>query len=562
MTDWVDYWEDYDDGGASSGTSSSSSDWRPFVVRRTTGGDVLRPGSGGWRGALRYGARTVLPDEVVGTSLVVEPRYYDSMVVTVQIPNIIPWEQAVLVRGGFGSPTSPQDGVTIWYLATRPIDGSNVSQQVLDTPLTGGNWYYYSLFLWVSGQWVLALSQDNAVPADHGWSEFIFNTVPRFYQRTDDMTAADGRNGPLRVFSRVLGYELDYNNTLADGVRDVFNVDRAPARLLKYLGNNLGVPDEPVLGEARQRSMLQQLFNLNALRGTTLGLKQLVEAATHYDCDITGSGNLLLAVDDGDFNGGDVSQPGMPALLATDLKWGIGHWAVTTNQAILAKLEDPNNLGQFASAHTVTTATVAKNTNPAAALVPPGGTGSMVVNGAGPDTVMVCAPVLTTTSALYGIPTVPGSLYEFSAYVMRTVTGGPPVARVIPAILWFDAKGTFVGTSTYSPPPAAPPLPLNDSGAWQKISLATTAPMASAGGYDGRFAIPAIWWIGTTWAGANTPPGRPTAGRYVSMARFSRVASAGGGLAPIGADLYLTLGVVEKKLSSTASHLGAPGKAT
>jgi hypothetical protein len=34
--------------------------WRPFVVRRTEGGDVLVP-TAGWRGALRYGARVVLP---------------------------------------------------------------------------------------------------------------------------------------------------------------------------------------------------------------------------------------------------------------------------------------------------------------------------------------------------------------------------------------------------------------------------------------------------------------------------------------------------------------------
>jgi len=581
-----------------------ATEWRPFVIRRTTGGDVLRPGDGGFRGALRYGPQPITPEEVSGTNLIVTPRFYDRMVITVQVPKTILWSKAVLVRGGFGAPTTPQDGVAIWYHEEATPHTNDLSQQVVDHPLTPGNFYYYSLFLWISGQWALVYSQDNAVPSDHGWSQFLFNVLPMFYQRTDDMQAADGRNGPLRTFSRILGYELDYSNTLADGVRDVFNVDRAPSRLLKHLGYNFGVPDEPVLGEARQRSMLQQLDDLNALRGTTMGLRELIEAATHYPCDVTTSGNALLSVDDGDFNGGDVSQYGMSSLLAADLNWGIGHWTSTTNPTILAKLEDPLNPGQFASSHTVTTAILAKNTDPRSALVPPGGTGSMVVNGRGPDIVLVCGTVLNTNTALYGIPVTPGGLYEMSGQFLRNtwnpttfvqatrsttwkvglvaerrttwnvastsktnVTASrstswnvfkdlPPQARVVLALLWFDATGTFRDASTGPTGPAS-----NDSGTWQEFSFSDFAPTVANGGFDAAYALPALWWIGSSaWLGNQTNPAvRPAMGRFVSMVSMTRFNVSGGAVAPIGPDVFLTLGVSSKKLHGPQSFLGEPG---
>ena len=531
--------------------------WRPFVVRRTEGGDTLQI-SDGWKGALRYGPRDVKPEEVLGTNLIVYPRGYDSMVVTVQIPPSIQWTQAVLVRGGFGAPTTPQDGVVLWYFSEAlPHPAEGLSQIVLDRPLTPGNWFYYSLFLWIGGQWVLAFSMDSAVPADHGWSKWLFNTIPMFYQRTDDQQAADGRNGPLRVFSRVLGYELDFTNTVADGVRDVFNVDKAPTRLLKHLGYNFGVPDEPVLGEARERSVLQQLSDLNGLRGTALGLEQLIEAATHYPCEISTSGNMLLSVDDGDFNGGDASKPGMSTVLAQDLKWGIGHWTSMTNATVLAALKDPST-GVFANTRTVTTATVAKNIDPDARLAPPGGSGSMVVSGTGPDVVVACGPLLSNASALYGIPVSPGNLYAFSCQLLRTTWGtAQPAARPILGLLWFDVTGAFRGASTGPTGAAA-----SDATAWQAYTFSANAPTVAAGGYDAAFTIPVIWWFGSgTWVGVLPPTSRPTTGRYVCMASLNQVGQIGSGVTAIGPDVYLTLGVTAKKLNDpTTSKLGIPGR--
>jgi hypothetical protein len=313
--------------------------------------------------------------------------------------------------------------------------------------------------------------------------------------------------------------------------------------------------------------MLQQLSDLNGLRGTTIGLKQLIVAATHYQCDVVVGSNQMLSMDDGDFNGGDVSQPGMAPLLGNDLKWGVGHWQPMTNATVLAKMEDPSNAGVFASSHTVTTAIVAKNTNTDVRLTPPGGQGAMVVNGSGPDIVVSCGPVLQNDSALYAIPVTPGALYSFSCQVMRTIwaepapaTTPPPQARVVLAILWFDAIGAFKGASTGPEPPA-----LNDLGVWQSITLPAPAPVTPSATYDAHFAIPAIWWVGSSaWAqNSTTPAVRPVNGRYVSMASFLRSAAAGEAVAAIGPDVFMTLGVTDKKLNDPAkSKLGIPERET
>jgi hypothetical protein len=70
-----------------------------------------------------------------------------------------------------------------------------------------------------------------------------------------------------------------------------------------------------------------------------------------------------------------------------------------------------------------------------------------------------------------------------------------------------------------------------------------------------------IWWIGASpWPGNQTDTTvRPTTGRFVSMVSLTRFTVSGGAVAPIGPDVFLTLGVTTKKLSGAQSFLGEPG---
>ncbi len=72
----------------------------------------------------------------------------------------------------------------------------------------------------------------------------------------------------------MLGYDLDLTRTLVDGVLNIYDPDKVPYRLMRYLGENLGFPFESTLGAARYRSIIQQLPDLNDTRGTVVGLER------------------------------------------------------------------------------------------------------------------------------------------------------------------------------------------------------------------------------------------------------------------------------------------------
>jgi phage tail-like protein len=333
---------------------------------------------------------------------------------------------------------------------------------------------------------------DVLVPKDWGFSDLLFASIPEFYQRTDYQEAADGRIGPLKRFTSVLGYDLDYTQSLCDGLLHLYDFDKAPWRLLQHLGDNMGFPYEATLGANRTRSVLEQLADLNDLRGTRLGLQRLITAASDYECDVLEGYNDMLAVDDGDFAGGGGS--GLVGN-ADPMLWGIGHWVPMTDTTLLDTIIDPT--GTFdASPAAATPPIIAKNTTagPANILSPPGGRGALVVNGPGPQTVISCGQIDSTgepehdqnSVILAGIPVRPGDLYEFSVETIRTAWGSageqPPQARVVLAIMWFDTDGAHLSTTN------GPDVPDNyDEATWERSMVQEFAPD------DSVYAVPAIW---------------------------------------------------------------------
>jgi hypothetical protein len=295
-------------------TDPTVGSFEAFALRRTTGGDVARatPTSGG-AGLLRYGPAPVAWDAVKGTTLTGISWGYDAALLTAQIPAVVPSRgEAVLVRGAFGYPTTPLDGMAIWHSPDNGL-GTLVTQQinhqVLDQPVTGGRWYYYTLFVKVvspsspslPGTWQIGATITVLVPKFYGHAEKLFAMIPPFYQRTDDEQVADGRNGPLRKFCRIIGYDLDYNRTLLDGVLNVYDPDFAPLMFTQQVGLNLGLPPEDALGGSRYRSLVGQLWDLEGARGTTPGLQSFIYAASNYQTAVLNGINNLLTADDAEF---------------------------------------------------------------------------------------------------------------------------------------------------------------------------------------------------------------------------------------------------------------------
>lgn len=547
-------------------------DYRPFLLRRTEGGDSVRPadGTGVWLPALRYGPRVVLPEEVLGTGLLTRPVGYDGAEITVQVPETVDWSQAVLVRGGFGFPTTAQDGVQIWYTNTRPTDIDtdtglpiDLSQRVMDTPLTTdrpmrpnqtappGNWFYYSLFLWIGGQWVLSAHNDVLVPQNYHHSETLFGLIPPFYQKADDEYAVDGRNGTLRLFSSVLGYDLDYTRTLCDGVLNLYSVDRVPARLLRFVGDNLGFPYEETLGAARYRSIIEQLDDLNHMRGTPVGLANLVTAATDYRCDVAVGKNLMLTVDDSEFVGGGPYYPTDPEYAST----GVGLWGNMGVVSLADALVAPDAVNHPA---TTSSPRFVKGADPT--VSPPDGRGYLLVESiATADIVLSLGVHDATTEPVYkGVPVEPGALYDFQAQVRRT--SSVPVSDVWLGVYWFGETGTLASYIGYDIGPNTPDSS-DSSSAWLHLDMQPQpfAPSVAQGdAADAYYAVPFVWWHTTT----PTAQAWPAQGHLLASVMFSKVSVEGAAIAPVNPDVFLTLGVTAKKLGSPTYFLGTSEERT
>lgn len=302
-----------------------SEDWRPFTLRRTIGGDVTRPGPDEWQSALRYGPKDYPFDSVLGTTITGIPVDYDKVLLTVGVPTTVTWQEATLVRGGFGYPNTPLDGEVIWYVDGHDVHSTEqFNQLVLDSPLSEGHWYYYTLFLCISDQappfpceWMVGAVGQVLVPKNYHHAELLFDMIPPFYHGYDDGQAADGRHGPMRRFSALIGYDCDYTRTLLDGVLNMYHPDFSPLVFMQQVGANLGFPAESALGGARYRSLIGQLWDLEDTRGTALGLQDFIYAASNYRCTVVDGYNSMLSVDDSEF------------------VHGIGHWQPYTNAHVV-----------------------------------------------------------------------------------------------------------------------------------------------------------------------------------------------------------------------------------
>jgi len=539
------------------------SDYRPFQIRRTTGGDALRPDVADWQAPLRYGPRAVSPIEVEGTEIVAVPYHYDSTLLTVKVPADVQWTQAMMARGGFGFPTTPLDGVAVWYLAPKPnvLDNAGnplpLARQTFDTPLTPGNFYYYSLFLWIGGQWVLSAQQDVLLPQDYGHSQLMMDAIPPYYVRLDDQRAADGRNGPLRLFASVLGYDLDYLRTLLDGVLNVYDPDRVPFRLMRYLGENMGFPYERTLGAARYRSILTGLLpvrngeafsspgNLNNLRGTADGLQMLVTAASDYQCDAVQGNNMLLTSDDSEFVGGGPYYPTDPEYAST----GVGLWNNLTDTAMINAISTAGQSGTLSvepfdvpevdplAKPPITTVGVARSQKgDVVGVVPPHGRGWLMIESLAATNIVFSVGVhdATTLPVFKAVPVEPNALYDWQVDVSRTAA--VPVSNVWTGVVWFGVDGLMSSLISATVGPSIPTDP--DATAWRHIDYQFFAPA------NAYYAVPFVWW--NTAAPVVRP--FPMEGHQLAGAMFARIESAGGAVVPVPPDVLLTLGVTDKTI--------------
>lgn len=216
------------------------------------------------------------------------------------------WNEQILVRSAFGIPTSvyDRDGVVLLD------ETSNFSVQYIDSisggaPLKSGRFYYYGLFVFDVDvqEWFVAAVAQGLVLTDYN-IDWLFETwIPQFYMDMDaTLITSPGDDGPLDRFFDLLGWEGNWIRSEMESMFLFTNVNLISGAMLPYLGGNLGVEYEPVLGMTRTRVLVKNAVHLYKTRGTLEGIEAAASAFTGYGAEVTIGKNLSIQLDDSAFD--------------------------------------------------------------------------------------------------------------------------------------------------------------------------------------------------------------------------------------------------------------------
>lgn len=259
-----------------------------------------------------------------------------------------------IVRSGYGSPVTPNDGVRLLDITAQEalalpyhtdLNGApggsswvrpySSEVSLYDRNLQPGRWYYYTLFMKAQSVWKAYGSAQALVPIDYQHRDHLWANIPEFYRVKDEELLVDPEGeGDLKNFINIIGFELDYTRTLAEGVQDTYQVERANSTLVQMLGEtNLGTIKEEGLGEIRYRALVAVLTRLYNERGTEQGIKHLASIASKFRTKVTEGINLMRESDDAELNPG-FTEPapvdGLHTRTALGNVWqplGTGSWA-------------------------------------------------------------------------------------------------------------------------------------------------------------------------------------------------------------------------------------------
>lgn len=455
------------------------------------------------------------------------------------------WKEYAVVRSSYGHPVSPGQGITLERKLSTDPDltkdalGDFKPKVILDTDLVAGRWYYYTVFFRTTpggaaaADWQGYMSDSCLLPKNYGHASRLWDAVPPYYQLVDDNIRA--YDGYLSRFLRVIGFMQDNVRGFVEGLLELHWIDRSPMPLLQRLGDNYGMPYEQGLGDIRYRALLANLTHLLEVRGTAVGIEELIETVSQYECDVVTSdeaGNHLL----------------LPA--DSDPYTSAGHWAPIHPDT------DMNGKGGPAKATYLTYDKVQMVPDSTPSPPPVSGargaleiwtssgdaTGELFItcgDGKRVDTTPT-GPVTSTFTPLYaGMPCRPGQPFGFSVWVQSEVAG----VTVTSYLLFFSSGGA---ASDLLHAYAGGTTPAGTAPAWIEFPHGATAPASS------YYVVPALLFenrSGTT--GANSKIIRIGAAMVYSVVTGAPVAV--GGL-----HAYLVMGDPSDKIGEPPK----PGDAT
>lgn len=214
-----------------------------------------------------------------------------------------------VTRSGYGFPATPNDGTPVVMRRRNEVDpvydtDTNLKLWgTIDANLQPGRWYYYSFFVKTNPyDWQLVKRTHCLVPVNYHHDQILWDMIPPYYRWVDDDSYSGVGLSPLRRLLSMMGYNLDFIRTEAEGIEDIYSADRAPMQLYRALGEqNFGIKPSSALGDVRFRRVTARANELARLRGTVPGLEAFIETASQYVTLVTPGRNELLVSDDSEF---------------------------------------------------------------------------------------------------------------------------------------------------------------------------------------------------------------------------------------------------------------------
>ena len=387
-----------------------------------------------------------------------------------------------ICRSAFGYPSTPIDGEKIVDISydslisysnnTKVIDFININdgepsdgsykrpissaQGIYDRSLPSGRWYYYTLFFFVRNtspdyqEWVATKKMDALTPINYRHTELLYDMMPPYYRYKDqEFTAGTEQQGILESFLNIIGFELDYTKTLAEGVENIYNIDYVHDDLLDALGvMNFGVAKEASLGDSRYRAIVATANDLYDRRGSSYGTQKLISAASKYRTKALEGINILNLTDDAEFAVGTGSWGDLTTNYSTFLSTTFSAYG-SFNKAVFSR--NPEDFRTY-------TYNIVDNEDPQYSVVPRQGSLRIEPSSSSGATLIACgwgrgATVSRNHTSeekdfypkLDGVRCTSGKIYTFSFYVKN---GSSTSTSVRSGIMWFNSNDQKIGFTT------------------------------------------------------------------------------------------------------------------
>lgn len=362
------------------------------------------------------------------------------------------WDLLHLVRNSFGFPMTPDDGdLLVEQDGTAAASYTDSGAVPNNAGLINGQVYYYSIFVRKTSDqsWYKAANAIGISVKNYGTANLMYDYLPEIYKTLNATSFFDSNtavNADLFNFIRVFAFEYDLLKTMAENVKNRYNMFELDGRLLAPLLNEFGITYEKEIGIQQARKLAANASAIYTKKGSAAGLRNFVTAYSGYSASLLPVKNLMLNTNDSSFEG------------------TIGGWEPGSNTTI-------SQITGAAESPVITP--YAESTSPSG--FPNIQKGLLkVVSTASGNTDFYCGLSAPKTK---GIPVTAGAYYSFSIYGRTQLSGSRAVTL---SVNWYDMTGTFISTSLTGTGNI-------NSGTWTRVSLANVQAPATA-----YFAVPHV----------------------------------------------------------------------